>query len=115
MGRTPRGLCIHIFPAVEDIDAEQAAKSGKKLSVTSNDLMMMLIKQDETKMGLFRKETEETKAAIAELKLKEGTKKIYDILDAILEKYQEEIKEKKIIKFLHDERNNKSGCIYSYP
>ncbi|KAJ1106623.1 hypothetical protein NDU88_004024 [Pleurodeles waltl] len=109
LNRIPRGLRSHIFPTYDDLDIDLLMKWEEELKSNSMKLMDILIENAERKVAKLQSEIEELEKEIKDLNLKEATEKNFAILNDIISKFQDEIKQRKARKFKRDELDYING------
>lgn len=112
--RVPRDLRSTIFPTYDDLEEDLLLIWEKELIGNSMRLMNILIESADRKVLKAIEEIDILEKEILDMNLVDVTKKNYTILEEILGKFEDDIKERKARKLKRDEIDYLSGRVFTF-
>ncbi|KAJ1117003.1 hypothetical protein NDU88_005204 [Pleurodeles waltl] len=112
--RIPQGLKILIFPPMDTTSQEHLQKWEANLKLVSINMIKQLIEISEEAYEKHRKEVDNLTQRIEEANWGEITTKSYAILNSIIDRYEEDIIQRKYRKFRRDLHDYQHGRVYTF-
>ncbi|KAJ1156947.1 hypothetical protein NDU88_009663 [Pleurodeles waltl] len=112
--RIPRGLRILIFPPMDTTSQEHLQKWETNLKMASINMINQLIEISEEEYDKHRKEVDNLTQRIEEANWGEITTKNYAILNSVIDRYEEDIIQRKNRKFRRDLFDYQHGRVYTF-
>ncbi|KAJ1216433.1 hypothetical protein NDU88_004035 [Pleurodeles waltl] len=112
--KIPRGLRILIFPPMDTISQEHLQKWETNLKMASINMINQLIEISEEEYDKHHKEVDNLTQRIEEANWGEITTKNYAILNSVIDRYEEDIIQRKNRTFRRDLFDYQHGRVYTF-
>ncbi|KAJ1114552.1 hypothetical protein NDU88_002787 [Pleurodeles waltl] len=112
--RIPRGLRILIFLLMDPTSQEHLQKWEANLKLASTNMIKQLIEISQEEYEKHRQEVDSLTQRIEEANWEEITTKNYAILNSIIDRYEEDIIQRKNRKFRRDLYDYQHGRVYTF-
>ncbi|KAJ1118764.1 hypothetical protein NDU88_006951 [Pleurodeles waltl] len=112
--RIPRGIRILIFPPMDTTSQEHLQKWEANLKVASINMIKQLIEISEEEYEKHCKEVDNLTKQIEEANWGEITTKNYAILNSVIDRYEEDLIQRKNQKFRRDLYDYQHGRVYTF-
>ncbi|KAJ1132229.1 hypothetical protein NDU88_010556 [Pleurodeles waltl] len=112
--RIPRGLRILIFPPIDTTSSEHLLKWEANLKLASTNMIKQLIEISQDEYEKHRTEVDKLTQNIEEANWGEIINKNYAILNNIIDRYEEDIIQRKKRKFIRDLHDYQQGRVYTF-